>query len=131
MSNDQEPCQGEDDDIRDVKPAGDHPGTEPAAVVLYRRDGCFVSAILSRQLRRRGVPTTELDIWADAEAAAFVRAHAGGNETVPTVEVGDTVVVNPTARQVEALAVAAGLSVVPVRRARWWRFGATRSAGNG
>ena len=37
------------------------------------------------------------------EAAEFVRAHADGNETVPTVAVGSTVLVNPSAAEVLAV----------------------------
>jgi mycoredoxin len=37
-----------------------------------------------------------LDIWQDAEAAASVRAVANGNETVPTVNIGETWLVNPS-----------------------------------
>ena len=49
-----------------------------------------------------GVPYRTVDIWKDPDAAAFVRRHARGHETVPTVVVGDTVLVNPSARQVIA-----------------------------
>ena len=52
----------------------------------------------------RGVEKTPLrydtvNIWEDEEAAAFVRSVADGNETVPTVRVGDVALVNPTASQ--------------------------------
>ena len=49
-----------------------------------------------------------------------MRHHAGGNETVPTVDVGGTVLVNPSARRVTALAAEAGITVAPHLR-RWWR----------
>jgi hypothetical protein len=52
--------------------------------------------------------TTEVNIWDHPEAAAAVRRIAGGNETVPTVVVGDIGLVNPTVSKVlEAVAVAA------------------------
>ena len=35
------------------------------------------------------------DIWQHPDAAEFVRSVANGNETVPTVTVGDVAVVNP------------------------------------
>ncbi len=66
------------------------------------------------------MPTVERDVWADAEAAAFVRRHAGGNETVPTVDVAGTVLVNPTARQVVLAGRQAGLAV-PDPPLRWWQ----------
>jgi hypothetical protein len=66
------------------------------------------------------VATVERDIWADEDAAAFVRRHAGGNETVPTVDVAGTVLVNPTARKAMTVALAAGIAVSPPPR-RWWQ----------
>jgi inosine-uridine nucleoside N-ribohydrolase len=60
--------------------------------------------MLKRSLSRAGVATTEINIWSDPDAAAIVRAAAGGNETVPTVEVGGRFLVNPSARQVMAAA---------------------------
>ncbi|MGH9066600.1 MAG: glutaredoxin domain-containing protein [Acidimicrobiales bacterium] len=50
-------------------------------------------------LRRRGVAYEAHDIWKDEDAAGFVRSVAGGNETVPTVALGDRVLVNPRASQ--------------------------------
>jgi mycoredoxin len=90
------------------------------AIVVYRRAGCGFCASLRRQLRRAGVATVERDIWADPDAAAFVRRHAGGNETVPTVDVAGTVLVNPTARRVKDAALAAGIEI-PEPPARWWQ----------
>jgi glutaredoxin len=73
-------------------------------VVFYTRPHCPYSFRLRRALRRRGLPVREVDIWQDAAAAAAVRAVAGGNETVPTVHVGDRWLVNPTADDVCAAA---------------------------
>jgi hypothetical protein len=55
-------------------------------------------------LHREGVTPELRNIWEDPEAAAFVRSVARGNETVPTVTAGDTVMVNPSASQVLAAA---------------------------
>lgn len=77
------------------KPQGETP-----VVHFYTRRGCPFSLVLSAKLRRRGVPLEVHDIWADDDAAAFVRSVAHGNETVPTVMVGDTVLVAPSARRV-------------------------------
>jgi len=93
---------------------------ESVGIVVYRRAGCGFCASLRRQLRRAGVATVERDIWADAGAAAFVRLHAGGNETVPTVDVAGTVLVNPTARQVLTVAREAGIAVPDPPRP-WWQ----------
>ncbi len=84
-------------------------GVTPTVRVYWRR-GCWFCSSLRRQLAKAGLVTEEHDIWADPEAAAFVRAHAGGNETVPTVAVGDEVRVNPSPSEVLALARAAGIA---------------------
>lgn len=75
---------------------------DPASmpVVLYWRPGCRYCSALRRRLRRLGVRTTEVNIWTDPGAAAVVRGVAGGNETVPTVVIGRTALVNPTGAQV-------------------------------
>jgi hypothetical protein len=64
--------------------------------------------MLRRGLRKRRLAFTEVDIWKDPEAAAAVRAVAGGNETVPTVHVAGRWLVNPKAPAVEELARAPG-----------------------
>jgi len=100
-------------------PTGSGGPGDPPVVTVYWRPGCPYCGSLRRGLARSGLATREADIWADPEAAAFVRAHAGGHETVPTVDVGGTVLVNPSARLVVERATAAGIAV-PVRRHRWW-----------
>jgi len=92
--------------------------TPSPEVVVYWRPGCPFCSSLRGQLRRAGVPTREIDIWADPAAAAEVRRHAGGNETVPTVVVGDDAVVNPSAKVVVALATRAGIELV--EPTTWW-----------
>lgn len=71
-------------------------------IVVYRRPGCGYCMSLAIGLKRRGVHYRSIDIWKDPDAAAFVREHAGGHETVPTVVIGERVLVNPSARQVVA-----------------------------
>lgn len=71
-------------------------------VEVLWRPGCPFCTNLRRGLRRRGVITTEVDIWKDAGAAARVRAVTGGDETVPTVFVGSRSLVNPSVRAVVA-----------------------------
>ena len=73
------------------------------AVHFYWRPGCPFCSMLRRGLDRRGITTVDHDIWQDPAAAAVVRSFAGGNETVPTVVVGDTGLVNPSAREVAEL----------------------------
>lgn len=71
-------------------------------VEFYWRPGCPFCTMLRAKLRRTGLPIREVDIWADPEAAARVRSVAGGNETVPTVFVGERALVNPGVKQVMA-----------------------------
>jgi hypothetical protein len=61
--------------------------------------------MLQRKLDKLGIDRVEHNIWDDDADAAVVRRYAGGNETVPTVVVGDVGFVNPSARElVEFLA---------------------------
>lgn len=79
-------------------------------VVLYWRPMCGYCEVLKADLRARGVSFTPVDIWADRSQAAVVAGATGGDEIVPTVQVGDRFLVNPSADQVVAArdAVAAG-----------------------
>lgn len=73
----------------------------PVIEVLWR-PGCPYCSRLRRDLARAGVVTVEHDIWAGPGAAARVRAATGGDETVPTVVVGDRALVNPRLGEVVA-----------------------------
>ena len=58
--------------------------------------------MLRGQLDKLGVERVEHNIWDDPSQAAVVRQYANGNETVPTVVVGDVALVNPSAPALEA-----------------------------
>jgi hypothetical protein len=80
--------------------------------------------VLRRGLRRAHVTVTEVNIWEELAGAAVVREIAGGNETVPTLVVGDQSLVNPSTRSaVEAIRTYAPelIGPVPDRGARRWR----------
>ena len=64
-------------------------------VVIYWRPGCGFCAMLKARLGRLRDRATWVNIWDDEEAAAFVRSVNDGNETVPTVRIGDQVHTNP------------------------------------
>ena len=74
----------------------------PDAVTFYWRPGCGFCMALERKLDRLGVPLDKRNIWEDPSAAEAVRSIARGNETVPTVVVGEARMVNPSADQVVA-----------------------------
>ncbi len=65
------------------------------AITFYWRPGCGFCMRLDRGLSRLGVPVVKQNIWDEPEAAEFVRSVANGNETVPTVVIGDQAMVNP------------------------------------
>jgi mycoredoxin len=65
-------------------------------LVVYTRPGCPFCTLLRTRMSKRGLQWREVNIWQDPEAAAAVRAAANGNETVPTVNVGSTWLVNPS-----------------------------------
>ena len=71
-------------------------------VTVYWRPGCPFCGLLLRGLDKLGVDYDERNIWEDPDAAAFVRSVANGNETVPTVTVGDRSFVNPRPDEVVA-----------------------------
>jgi glutaredoxin len=69
----------------------------PAARIdLYWRPGCGFCSMLQRKLDHLGIDRTEHNIWESDADAAIVRGHANGNETVPTVVIGDRGFVNPS-----------------------------------
>lgn len=75
-------------------------------ITLYWRPACGFCAALRRELESSGVPIVEVNIWDDPAAALVVQSIANGNETVPTVLIGDASapdrvgLVNPSAAQV-------------------------------
>jgi len=69
-------------------------------VVVYWRPGCGFCSSLLRKLDASGLTFERRNIWEDDDASAFVRTVANGNETVPTVRVGEMALVNPSAGDV-------------------------------
>ncbi len=74
----------------------------PIAVHLYWRPGCPFCMMLRRGLDKIGIDTIDHNIWSEPADAAVVRSYANGNETVPTVVIGDVGLVNPSASAVAA-----------------------------
>ncbi|MCR8695183.1 glutaredoxin domain-containing protein [Rhodococcus rhodochrous] len=66
--------------------------------VVYWRPGCTFCIRLRAILRTRARRAIWVNIWRDPAAAARVREVNGGNETVPTVFVGDVSHTNPDPR---------------------------------
>ena len=78
--------------------------TTDTDITFFWRPGCGFCMALERQLASTDLTITYRNIWEDPEAAAFVRNHAQGNEVVPTVQIGSSVLVNPTAGEVTSTA---------------------------
>jgi glutaredoxin-like protein len=70
-----------------------------SSIDFYWRPGCPFCWRLESALGKANVPMTMHNIWDDPDAAAFVRSVANGNETVPTVSVGDHSMVNPSPQE--------------------------------
>lgn len=71
-------------------------------VTVYWRPGCGFCARLFREIEAAGLEHDRINIWDDATAANYVRSVANGNETVPTVKVGNAAMVNPSLAQIQA-----------------------------
>ena len=91
----------------DPEPAAAHPVTGArSAITLFWRPACGFCAVLRRNLEGSGLPIVEVNIWDDPAAARVVQRLANGNETVPTVLIGElddpdhVGLVNPSAAQV-------------------------------
>jgi mycoredoxin len=85
----------------------------PARIDLYWRPGCGFCSMLQRKLDKLGIERVEHDIWQDPQDAAIVRRYANGNETVPTVVIGDTGFVNPSAGELVAYLTAHHPDLLP------------------
>lgn len=70
------------------------------SVTVYWRPMCGYCMTLKRELERHGVPFDSIDIWNNREQAEVVREANGGDELVPTVQVGQRFLGNPSVDEV-------------------------------
>lgn len=70
-----------------------HPDA-PTITVLWR-PGCGFCRVLFSGLERHGISYATRNIWEDAEARAMLNERIG-SETVPSVLLGDAILVNPS-----------------------------------
>lgn len=75
------------------------------SIVMYWRPGCGFCAALDRELSKAELTFEKRNIWESPDDAAFVRSVADGNETVPTLTVNGTAMVNPSLDDVLAAMV--------------------------
>lgn len=69
-------------------------------ITVYWRPGCGFCARLLANLADTDLRVHKVNLWDDPSSAAFVRSVANGNETVPTVTVGDVSLVNPSVKAI-------------------------------
>ncbi|GAC1609950.1 MAG: hypothetical protein NVS3B26_14060 [Mycobacteriales bacterium] len=93
------------------------PLQESLVVEVFWRPGCSRCASLRRGLKKRGIPSSWRDIWTDGDARAIVRSINRGNETVPTVRIGELTLANPSAAQIEKLLLVDNQTADTPRRA--------------
>ncbi|WP_298584069.1 glutaredoxin domain-containing protein [uncultured Kocuria sp.] len=77
-------------------------GADPDAVTVYYRPGCGYCLRLRASLGSRARRARWVDIWADPDAAAYVRSVNGGDATVPTVVLDGVPHTNPSPATVRA-----------------------------
>lgn len=77
-----------------------------ASITVYWRPMCGYCEELKDELRGHGVEFHEVDIWTDRSKAELVKQACGGDEIVPTVQVGDRFLVNPSFDEVLEAAAA-------------------------
>jgi glutaredoxin len=68
---------------------------QAAPLRVLWRPGCGFCRVLFAGLERHGIAHEAVNIWEDAGARAMLNERIG-SETVPTVIIGDAVVVNPS-----------------------------------
>ncbi len=71
-------------------------------VEAFFRPGCPFCWRLRLSLAARGISATWTNIWRDDEARNTVRLANNGDETVPTVRIGDWMRTNPSGGKVAA-----------------------------
>jgi len=81
------------------------PVDERPTVIIYHRPGCSFCARLRLKLLGVKAKASWVDIWADEDAAAYVRMVNDGNETVPTVVIDGVPHTNPDPSVVRAALV--------------------------
>ena len=80
-------------------PAPSEPPAPATVPVVLWRPGCGFCRLLFHGLERHGIAHERRDIWVDDEARALL-ADRIGCETVPSVLLGDELLVNPSITEV-------------------------------
>ncbi len=78
-------------------------GSSSREIDFYWRPGCPFCMSLESKLKKEDIKLNKFNIWEDEIASAKVRSVANGNETVPTINVNGTFLVNPSMKEVVKL----------------------------
>ncbi|MBP9116341.1 MAG: glutaredoxin family protein [Acidimicrobiia bacterium] len=78
-------------------------GSSSREIDFYWRPGCPFCMSLESKLKKEDIKLNKFNIWEDESASAKVRSVANGNETVPTINVNGTFLVNPSMKEVVKL----------------------------
>lgn len=71
-------------------------------ITLYTTKTCGYCYRLKWRLKHKGIPYEEIDVNKHPEYNARILQATGGFRTVPTVEVGEKLLVNPSLAEIEA-----------------------------
>ncbi|HEY7873682.1 MAG TPA: glutaredoxin family protein [Actinomycetota bacterium] len=71
-------------------------------VTMYTTEWCGYCRRLKRQMLDEGIQFREVDVDEQHDFDARIMAATGGFRTVPTVEVGERLLVNPTVGEIRA-----------------------------
>lgn len=84
-------------------------GTEHTAITMYARERYCPDVERARAVfREHGISCVELDIEADAAALSRMQALTG-RTNVPTIVIGEDILVEPRNEQLEAALIRAGI----------------------
>ena len=76
--------------------------SEATQVTVFSTTWCGHCIRLKRQMADSGIPFAEIDIEEEERFGDQIEAKTGGFRTVPSVRVGETLLVNPSISQVKA-----------------------------
>lgn len=74
-------------------------------VVMYSTSWCGYCRRLGNQMQEAGIAYKVIDLDGDSSHDERIKQASGGYRTVPTLEIGDHLLVNPSINQVKAALV--------------------------
>jgi mycoredoxin len=80
---------------------GEERVTEPGEVIVFSTTWCGHCIRLKRQMAESGISFVEVDIEEHEQFGEQIAALTGGFRTVPSVQVGEELLVNPSILEVK------------------------------